>query len=247
MKKYFNVNFEFDHQKVDNIIFQNISKKNSGYVCSIDGNNLATANTNQDHLFILNNAIVNNCDSSWTPVIINWIYNTNYSNYCGTDLFIKYVRLRKYRQFFLGSTPEILKNLQQNLSEIDPAIKNMRFESLPFKKVENFDYKKIAAMINADNPDIIWVSLGAPKQEKFMSLLLPYLDSGIMFGFGAIFNFYSDIPGLRRSPNFLVKLKLEWFYRVLQEPRKQIKRFCFFLSLLPKLIHNEMKNKNQYK
>ncbi len=55
-------------------------------------------------------------------------------------------------------------------------------------------------MINDDEPDIIWVSLGAPKQEKFMNLLLPYLNKGVMFGFGAIFNVYAEMPNLKRAP-----------------------------------------------
>lgn len=243
MKKYFNINYEFDQNKVDEIIFDHISKKKPGYVCSLDGNNFAVANTNKDHLDVINGAIVNNCDSSWIPVIVNRIYGTNYKNYCGTELFIKYVRMCKFRQFFLGSSPEVLERLKSNLSEIDSKISGMQFETLPFRKVEEFDYAGIAQMINKDKPDIIWVSLGAPKQEKFMSLLLPYLDCGVMFGFGAIFNVFAEMPGLKRAPNFMVKMKLEWMFRVTQEPKKQILRAKFFLGVLPTLIKDELKLK----
>jgi N-acetylglucosaminyldiphosphoundecaprenol N-acetyl-beta-D-mannosaminyltransferase len=207
-------------------------------------NNLTVANTYPEHLRIVNEAIVNNCDSAWVPVIINWIYGTKFSNYCGTDLFIKYVRMKKFRQLFLGSTPDVLQRLQKNLSKIDPKIKNMRFETLPFKSVEEFDYEEIGEMINSDGPDIIWVSLGAPKQEKFMSLLLPHLKKGVMFGFGAIFNFYAETPGLKRAPQFMVKLKLEWLYRLFQEPRKQISR-SKFLSVLPQMVRKELKIKKK--
>lgn len=243
MEKYFNINYEFDQNKVDQIIFDKISNKKKGYVCSLDGNNFAIANSNPDHLDVLNKAIVNNCDSSWIPVIINKIYGTNYKNYCGTDLFIKYVRMCKYRQFFLGSSLEILKRLKHNLSKIDFKISEMQFETLPIRKVEDFDFVRIAEMINIDKPDIIWVSLGAPKQEKFMSLLLPYLDQGVMFGYGAIFNVFAEMPGLKRAPKFMVKMKLEWLFRLTQEPKKQFKRARFFLSILPKLIIEEYKSK----
>ena len=243
MEKYFNINYEFDQHKVDQIIFEYISIKKAGYVCSLDGNNFAVANSNTDHLDVVNGAIVNNCDSSWIPIIINKIYGTNYKNYCGTDLFIKYVRMCKFRQFFLGSSPEILERLKSNLSKIDSKISGMQFETLPFRKVDEFDYVGIAKMINIDKPDIIWVSLGAPKQEKFMNLLLPYLDSGIMFGFGAIFNVFAEMPGLKRAPEFMVKMKLEWLFRLTQEPKKQFIRARFFLSTLPKLIKEEFKSK----
>lgn len=243
MKKYFNINYEFDQNKVDEIIFDHIENNKPGYVCSLDNNNCSIANINSDHLQIVNNAIVNNCDSSWIPVFINGIYGTKYSNYCGTDLFIKYVRMKKFRQFFLGSTEEVLFRLKARLSLIDPQINNMRFETLPYRRVVEFDYKEIAEMINLDKPDIIWVSLGAPKQEEFMSLLLPFLSSGVMFGFGAIFNVFAEMPGLKRAPKFMVKLKLEWLYRLAQEPNKQSKRATLFLGLLPKLIKNEIKIK----
>lgn len=245
MEKYFNINYEFDHEKVDKIIFEHISKRKAGYVCSLDGNNLAVANTNPDHLRIINDAIVNNCDSTWVPVFINWIHGTKFTNYCGTDLFIKYISLKKFRQFFLGSTPEVLQRLQKNLSKIDPKINNMRFETLPFKSVEEFDYEQIGETINSYGPDIIWVSLGAPKQEKFMSLLLPHLKKGVMFGFGAIFNFYAEMPGLKRAPQFMVRLKLEWLYRLFKEPRKQLSRAIFFIRLLPKMLREEFKNKKE--
>jgi len=243
MEKYFNINYEFDQNKVDTIIFEHIRNQIPGYVCSMDGNNVTVANLNPDHLRIVNEAIVNNCDSAWVPIIINWIYGTKYTNYCGTDLFIKYIELKKFRQFFLGSTPDILKNLQVNLSKIDPKISEMRFETLPFMSVENFNYEQIGEMINNDNPDIIWISLGAPKQEKFMSNLLPHLKKGIMFGFGAIFNVYAEMPGLKRAPKYIVKLKLEWLFRLFQEPEKQFKRAKLFISILPKMIREELKVK----
>ena len=245
MKEYFNLNFEFDHAEVDQIIIDHIENGPAGYVCSMDFNNLAISKYNSDHLAVLNGSIVNNCDSSWIPVFINKIHKTKYSNYCGTDLFIKYVRMKRFRQFFLGSTTEVLERLKTNLSKIDPLINNMRFETLPFRKVEEFDYPAIASMINADNPDIIWVSLGAPKQEKFMSLLKPHLNKGVMFGYGAIFNVYAEMPGLKRAPQFMVNLKLEWLYRLLQEPKKQFIRNKNIVSMLPNLIKEELKHKEQ--
>jgi N-acetylglucosaminyldiphosphoundecaprenol N-acetyl-beta-D-mannosaminyltransferase len=245
MEKYFNINYEFDQKKVDEIIFNQIESKKPGYVCSLDGTNLSIAQKKSEHLRILNEAIVNNCDSTWVPFFINLIYGTEFTNYYGMDLFTKYVRMKRFRQFFLGSTPEVLQKLKEKLLITDPKISEMRFESLPFQSVEDFDYSQIGEMINRDEPDIIWVSLGAPKQEKFMSLLLPYLNKGVMFGFGAIFNMYAEMPNLKRAPQYIIKLKLEWFYRLLQEPRKQIGRVSLILRIIPKIIRDEIKSKRE--
>jgi N-acetylglucosaminyldiphosphoundecaprenol N-acetyl-beta-D-mannosaminyltransferase len=114
----------------------------------------------------------------------------------------------------------------------------MSFETLPFEKVENFNYQEIAETINRDNPDIIWVSLGAPKQEEFMYRILPYLKRGVMFGFGAIFDFYSGVTKIKRAPKILLVLKMEWVYRLIKEPRKQGKRIANYLKVLPRIIFN---------
>ena len=67
------------------------------------------------------------------------------------------------------------------------------YHPLPFVSVDEFDYELIAKKVNEEKPDIIWVSLGAPKQEIFMSKLLPFLQQGVMFGIGAAFNYYAGI------------------------------------------------------
>ena len=128
---------------------------------------------------------------------------------------------KKYKQVFLGNTLDVLEGLKDNLSKIDPNINDMLFLPLPFKDdVKDFNYDEIAMQINEYRPDIVWVSLGAPKQERFISNLTPKLDKGLMFAFGAIFNFYSGINSMRRAPFLLRKFRLEWLFRMIQEPRK---------------------------
>lgn len=236
---YFNIRLEFDKTRLDRTIEDAIKTNKVGYVCSVESNNLTVANNNPEFLHILNNALVNNCDGSILAKILGYIHHEHLEPYIGADLFIKYVRLCKYRQFFLGNTPEVLKGLKSHLSEIDPKIKDMRFETLPFRAVEDFDYERIAEMINEDSPDIIWVSLGAPKQEMFMSRLQPYLNRGMMFGFGAIFNFYAGVGTVKRAPRWMLKLKLEWLHRALEDPKKNVPRYWNFLKILPRLVREE--------
>jgi N-acetylglucosaminyldiphosphoundecaprenol N-acetyl-beta-D-mannosaminyltransferase len=237
---YFNVELEFDRHKVDTIIQDTIFTKSKGYVCAVESNNLTVANRNPEFLKVLNGALVNICDGSVLALILGLIHGQRYKSYIGADLFEKYVGMGKYRQFFLGNTREVLEALRKKLVRTDPAIAGMRFEELPFKDVDGFDYPGIAAMINRDKPDIIWVSLGAPKQELFMSRLLPYLDQGVMFGFGAILNFNAGIGPVTRAPKIMLNLKLEWLHRATQEPKKNIPRYVKFLRILPQLIHNEI-------
>nr|WP_299423581.1 WecB/TagA/CpsF family glycosyltransferase [uncultured Emticicia sp.] len=241
MKVYFNVKLEFDKKRVNETIENAIFDKTKGYVCSIESNNLTVANKNIEFLTVVNNALVNICDGSMLSKILSFIYKENFASYIGADLFLEYIYKCKYRHFFLGNTAAVLEGLKQNMSKIDLRILEMRFEELPFRTVENFDYQSIGNMINEDKPDIIWVSLGAPKQEFFMGRLLPYLDQGVMFGFGAIFNFNSGVGSVKRAPHWMRKMKLEWFYRAIEEPKKNVPRYWGFIRLLPKLILQEYK------
>lgn len=248
MKKfYFNVNIEFDHIKVDSIIQETIANKGKGYVCSIESNNLTVANKRPAFLQVVNGALVNICDGSILAKILSIIHSEKFHSYIGADLFLKYVKMCKFKQFFLGNTQEVLDDLKLNLSKIDPSIKLMTFLELPFREVESFDYSNIAKIINKEKPDIVWVSLGAPKQEFFMNRLLPYLDQGIMFGFGAIFNFNAGIGKVRRAPKWMLNLKLEWLYRAIEEPKKNIPRYWNFIKLLPNLLLQEKRKINKFK
>jgi len=241
MQTYFNVQLEFDKFIVDSTIQNTISTQGKGYVCSVESNNLTFANNNPEFLRVINNALVNICDGSVLSVIIGIIHKKPFRSYVGADLFLEYVKMSKYKQFFLGNTTQVLNGLRRNLSKIDMAIAEMNFEELPFCKVEDFDYLEIAKMINKESPDIIWVSLGAPKQEFFMANLLPYLNQGVMFGFGAIFNFNAGTGSVKRAPNWMLILKLEWLYRAFEEPKKNIPRYWRFINILPKLIIQEKK------
>ncbi|SHE35273.1 N-acetylglucosaminyldiphosphoundecaprenol N-acetyl-beta-D-mannosaminyltransferase [Bacteroides luti] len=242
MKKYFNVNLEFNKDVADQIIERTIEHNRKGYVCAIEANNLAIANQNKKFNETLNSSLVNVCDGSNIAWLLGKIYKKHFCSYIGNDLFINFVNKGKYRQYFLGNTDEVLTSLKINLCQIDPTISEMCFSSLPFSTVEDFDYSSIAEHINSDSPDIIWVSLGAPKQELFMKNLLPYLNKGVMFGIGAVFNFNSSVGKVRRAPKWILKLRMEWFYRALEEPKKNIPRYWNFIKLLPKLIYIEFKH-----
>lgn len=244
MDNFFNVNIEFDHDNVDTIIQDNIKARKKGFVCSVESNVVTVANNDFKYNKIVNSSLVNICDSSYIAIFYSLFRRKRIKPYIGADLFIKYIKMKKYNQVFLGATPEVLSSLKTELQIIDPKISKMHFIPLPFMNVEDFDYDNIAKEINLLHPDIIWVSLGAPKQEKFMYHLLPRLNQGIMFGFGAILNFYSGIKEFKRAPEIMLKLKLEWLYRFYKEPSRQWQRDRVFLRILPGLIFTEFIKRN---
>ena len=240
---YFNVKLQFDPNKVDQIIHDTITNNKKGYVCSVEGNILAVANSNPYFNTIVNDSLVNICDGGSIAFLASIIHRKKLITYIGADLFFDYIKSARYKSFFLGNTDQVLEGLKQNLSKYDSNINHMKFETLPFKNVEDFDYSEIAKMINENNPDIIWVSLGAPKQEIFMSKLLPFLNRGVMFGFGAIFNFYSLKSTEKRAPKIFLKLHIEWIYRIYNNPKKQLPKIKLIFKTLPKLVLTEIWDK----
>ena len=118
----------------------------------------------------------------------------------------------------------------------------MQFVELPFRKVEEFDYPEIARMVEADGADIIWVALGAPKQEIFMSRLKPYMHHGVMIAVGAAFKFFSGTE-ISRAPQWMIRCHLEFVHRIFKEPRKQLSRCAGILGSLPRLLWQEWRRK----
>lgn len=244
MNTYFNIRYEFDRDAVHQAIGRRLTEAGSDYVCVADGVILNIANREPRYLKVINGGLLTICDSGFVPLYIRWIYGTRYENYTGSEIFLDVVSCRKYRMIFLGTQQDILDGLKRELSKSNPAISDMTFHELPFCDVEDFDYPAIAKMVEDDGADIVWVALGAPKQEYFMAKLQPHLHHGVMIAVGAAFKFFSG-KGVHRAPEWMIRHHLEFVHRIYAEPRKQIRRCYHILRTLPGLLYNEWKHKNR--
>ena len=242
MNTYFNINYEFDKAEVH----RQIEAAQKGYICVADGVVMNTANRNPEYLKVVNGSLFSICDSSWVPVYLKSIYGVKYEQYCGSEIFKDIISSRKYRMIFMGTSQATLDGLRNELKKMNPDVERMQFVELPFRKVEDFDYPEIAKMIEEDGAKIIWVALGAPKQERFMNLLLPHLNQGVMLGVGAAFKFYSGTEE-SRCPAWMQKCHLEFVYRIMQDPKKQLKRCFWILWTLPGLYLGEVKRARKAK
>ncbi len=236
MSKYFNVNIEFDHNLFLNTIKHTIQDGSKGYVCVIDANVLTMAQNNNSYRKVLCNAMVNTCDGSSIALIAGHIYKQDFKALNGPTIFSNFIE-KNYKQLLLGNTLQTLDRIKEKVTSKGFQSNHIQALPLPFNSIDEFDYKSIAEQINNMNPDIIWVSLGAPKQEIFMSKILPYLNRGVMFGIGAAFNFYLGDLNL---PSFsLGGLRFIWLNRLINEPRKLIRRIIPYILILPKLYFEE--------
>ena len=238
----FNIKLEFNHDAFRNAVDCCIAEKGKGYVCVVDGNVLSMTYKDEEYRKVVKNALVNTCDSSYIAKMAGDIYGEKYVSLNGPMLFREYIK-KPYKQLLLGNTEETYQAIVNKLKEDGGNPENLKYLPVPFAKVEEFDYAGIAEQVNAINPDIIWVSLGAPKQERFMSRLLPFIDRGVLFGIGAAFNYYSG--KIKETKTEIAGIRLIWLQRIFEEPKKQIRRCWNFLMVIPKMKREEMQRKKQ--
>jgi len=125
--------------------------------------------------------------------------------------------------FFFGSTLDSLKDIQVRMERDYPKIRFAGSYSPPFKQVYSGDeLDAMVAAVNQSRPDILWVGMTAPKQEKWIHQNLHRLDVRFAAAVGAVFDFYTG--RVKRSHPILQRLGLEWLPRLIQEPRRLWKR-----------------------
>lgn len=238
----FNIHIEFDHEKFRAQISKAIADKKAGYVCVVDGNVLSQTHMKPWYREIVRGAFVNTCDGSFIAKMCNDIYGTKHTAFNGPEIFAEFVE-KPYKQLLIGNTEDTYNLIRARMKDKGKDEKNLLYMPLPFASVENFDYEGIAKEVNEIKPDIIWVSLGAPKQEIFMSKLLPRLKQGVMFGIGAAFNYYAGI--LKEPTVRLGAVRFIWLIRLFEEPKKQWRRCWNFIKVIPALKREERNRKNQ--
>ncbi|WP_336790605.1 WecB/TagA/CpsF family glycosyltransferase [Paenibacillus sp. MMO-177] len=143
----------------------------------------------------------------------------------GPSLMIKLFESSKingYRHYFYGSTEQTLEMLQIAIKKEYPAIQIAGVYSPPFRSITNEEDVEIIKHINEAEPHFVWVGLGAPKQEEWMANHQGKVN-GLMIGVGAGFDYIAG--NIQRAPIWMQKWNLEWFYRLLQEPRRLFKRY----------------------
>ena len=238
VEKFFGINYEFDFDAAIASIDEKLRVGETGYICVSDGVILNTYHRNEGYRNVVDNAMFSICDSSYVPIYIRRIYGLERKQCSGTKFMELIVSQRKYTMAFVGGDKTILESLKENLMKMNPDVENMLFYELPFCKVADFDYEGIAAEINEAAPDIVFVSLGAPKQEFFMSFLDPHLKRGVSIAVGAAFKFHSG-KGEKRAPKWMLKCHLEFLHRIFEEPKKQIPRCFWILRTTPGILWRE--------
>lgn len=138
--------------------------------------------------------------------------------------------------FYLGSSEPTLEKIRNKIAIHYPNIRVQTY-SPPFKP--NFTEEENKEMIDSVNnfkPDVLFIGMTAPKQEKWAYANKSQLDAQLICSIGAVFDFYADT--IKRPNKIWIKLGLEWFNRFVKEPRRLWKRYFYFGPVFLKHIMN---------
>ena len=144
----------------------------------------------------------------------------------GPDLMANVCKLsveKRWRHFLYGGEPGVADCLKSKLEAQFEGIQIVGTYSPPFRPLHDAEEQDVIRTINAARPDLLWIGISSPKQERWMSQHLPLLNASVMVGVGAAFDFLSGCKP--QAPRWMQGLGLEWLFRLATEPRRLWPRY----------------------
>jgi N-acetylglucosaminyldiphosphoundecaprenol N-acetyl-beta-D-mannosaminyltransferase len=136
-----------------------------------------------------------------------------------------------WSSFFYGGREGVPERLAARLAERFPGLQVAGTWSPPFRPLTPDEDEELVARINAAAPDLVWVGLSTPKQERWMAAHAGRLQAPVLLGVGAAFDIHAGT--LRQAPPWMQRSGLEWLYRLYREPRRLWRRYG---SIIPRFL-----------
>lgn len=133
-----------------------------------------------------------------------------------------------YRHFFYGGAPGVAEELARNLCECFPELAVAGTYSPPFRNLTFAEDQEIVAQIREAAPDVLWVGLSTPKQERWMHAHRDRLNVPVLAGVGAAFDIHAGTR--KQAPRWMRENGLEWLFRLTQEPERLWRRYLIYGS-----------------
>lgn len=214
------------------LVIQQVTKKNGNYFCLANIHLVMEAHKDPELKKILNESVGNFPDGMGVAWALKNLGHKFDGRVRGTDLMLRlcdYASKNNLKIYLYGNTEETLISLKDILIRKYPGLGVAGYFSPPFRDLTNEEDEQVIEKINNAQPDILFVSLGAPKQEKWMAMHKGKIKA-VQLGVGAAFDFITG--NVKQAPLWMQKCGLEWLFRLPQQPRKTIYR----MSLLPEFI-----------
>lgn len=196
------------------------SRRESRYVCICNVHSVITARNDPEFMKVIEDADMATADGAPVAWMLRRLGHADQRRINGPDLMLRYFAQAEQRGeavFLYGSTPATLERLQQRLHERFPALRIAGVCSPPFRPLTPEEDEQIIQHINASGARTVWVSLGCPKQERWMAAHRHRIQA-VTIGVGAAFDYHAGV--IRRAPQWMQDIGLEWLHRFWSEPRR---------------------------
>lgn len=147
--------------------------------------------------------------------------------------------LKGYRHFLYGGAEGVPEKLEERLQQQFPGLNVVGTYSPPFRSLTPEEDAHIVQMINDQQPDIVWVGLSTPKQERWMAGHRSQIQAPVLIGVGAAFDFHAELKP--QAPGWMQRNALEWLFRLVTEPKRLWRRYlinnpAFLLAIVLQFI-----------
>ncbi len=206
-------------------IAERAQQRQSAYVCFANVHMLMEAYDDPSFNQVVNQADLVAPDGRPLSVLMRWQYGLRQDRVCGMDLLPDLLRAAEARGlsvYFYGSTQETLDAIEVRLGQEYPALRVAGLESPPFRPLTAEEDQAAVERINASGANLVFVSLGCPKQERWMADHRGRVPA-CMLGLGQAFLTYAGTE--KRLPRWARDFALEWAYRLYLEPKRLWRRY----------------------
>ncbi len=221
-------------------IFYLAQHKIPSYVCFANVHMVVEGYKNKNFQKIINNANIVAPDGKPISLFLNYFDKLKQVRVCGMDMFpdlLKQAEVLDKSVYFYGTTDALLTAVINKTREKYPLLRISGFYSPPFREISEEENSAIIKRIKSTSPDLIFVSLGCPKQEKWIADNKNKIGACLL-GVGQAFSVFADVEN--RLPMWMRNLSLEWAYRLYQEPKRLWKRYLFTNSYFVYLTFNHV-------
>jgi N-acetylglucosaminyldiphosphoundecaprenol N-acetyl-beta-D-mannosaminyltransferase len=204
-----------------------ISSGERGYICVAPVHSLIVAQDDPEMLAALRGSTLVVPDGMPVVWAANMLGDNLRDRVYGPELMLRYSDRcadRGHRVWLHGARDQAtLVRLTERMRSRHPGIRIVGGYARRFRTVTPPDDDAVVRQINEAKPDVVWVGLGVPRQEKWMARMRARVDAPVMCGVGAAFDFHAGRVSM--APRWMQQRGLEWLYRITQEPRRLLPRY----------------------
>ena len=219
-----------DYRRAMDAMDAMVARRERGYVCAVAVHAVMVAQHDAEMREALLGSSLTVPDGMPLVWAANLLGENLHNRVYGPELMKRYnarCAERGHRVWLYGGRDQgSLAQLALNIRRENPGIEIVGGYSPPFRALTEDEEDRLVRQINADRPDVLWVGIGVPKQEKWMARMRERLDVPVMAAVGAAFDFHAG--RISQAPAWMQERGLEWIYRIAQEPGRLLPRYLYY-------------------